>query len=101
MASPVPITVSPGFQSCSLLKDLYGGHAFFQTDDFAYQIFFTYIDHLGDLESGVALSVDNRTVDAVNNTCFTHVQSSVKFEFFVCCLITFLKELSKDVLFQG
>ena len=28
---------------------------FLKTDDFAYQFFRAYIDHLGDLESGVAL----------------------------------------------
>ena len=46
---------------------------FLKTDDFAYQFFRAYIDHLGDLESGVALEVDNRTVNTVDNTCFTHV----------------------------
>ena len=44
-----------GFQSGSFLKNLYGGHVFFKTDDFSYQFFRAYIDHLGDLESGVAL----------------------------------------------
>ena len=62
-----------GFQSGSFLKNLYGGHVFFKTDDFSYQFFRAYIDHLGDLESGVALEVDNRTVNTVDNTCFTHV----------------------------
>ena len=44
-----------GFQSGSFLKNLYGGHMFLKTDDFTYQFFRAYIDHLGDLESGVAL----------------------------------------------
>ena len=62
-----------GFQSCSFLKNLYGRHMFLKTDDFSNQFFGAYIDHLGDLEAGVALEVDNRTVNTVDNTCFTHV----------------------------
>ena len=59
MASPVPVTVSPGFQSCSLLENLYGGHAFLQADDLTYQMFRTYIDHLGNLKSAVALQIND------------------------------------------
>ena len=62
-----------GFQSCSFLKNLYGRHMFLETDNFSNQFFGAYIDHLGDLEAGVALEVDNRTVNTVDNTCFTHV----------------------------
>ena len=62
-----------GFQPCSFLKNLYGRHMFLKTDDFSNQFFGAYIDHLGDLEAGVALEVDNRTVNTVDNTCFTHV----------------------------
>ena len=46
---------------------------FLKTDDFSNQFFRAYIDHLGDLEAGVALEVDNRTVNTVDNICFTHV----------------------------
>ena len=62
-----------GFQSRSFLKNLYGRHMFLETDNFSNQFFGAYIDHLGDLEAGVALEVDNRTVNTVDNTCFTHV----------------------------
>ena len=61
-----------GFQPCSFLKNLYGRHMFLKTDDFSNQFFGAYIDHLGDLEAGVALEVDNRTVNTVDNTCFIH-----------------------------
>ena len=60
-------------QSCSLLENLYGGHAFFQADDLTYQMFRTYIDHLGNLKSAVALQINDGAVDTVDNTCITHV----------------------------
>ena len=62
-----------GFQSCSFLKNLYSRHMFLKSDDLSYKFLRAYIDHLGDLEAGVALEVDNRTVNTVDNTCFTHV----------------------------
>ena len=55
-----------------LLKNLNGGHALFESDDFAYQVVFADIDHLGDLEAGIAFQIDDGTVDTVNNTCFIH-----------------------------
>ena len=61
------------FQSCSLLENLYGGHAFLQADDLTYQMFRTYIDHLGNLKSAVALQINDGAVDTVDNTCITHV----------------------------
>ena len=59
-------------KSCCFFEYLNGGHAFFQTDDFADKMIFANIDHFGNLESGVTLQIDNRTVDAINNTCFIH-----------------------------
>ena len=61
-----------GTQPCGLLENLNGGHAFFKTDDLAYQAFLSHIYHLGNLESRVALQINNGAVDAVNNTCSTH-----------------------------
>ena len=60
-------------QSCCLLENLYGGHAFLQADDLTYQMFRTYIDHLGNLKSAVALQINDGAVDTVDNTCITHV----------------------------
>ena len=61
------------FESCSFLKNLYGGHAFFQANDLTYQMFRTYINHLGDFKSIVALQINDGAIDTVDNTCITHV----------------------------
>ena len=59
-------------KSCGFFEYLNGGHAFFQTNDFTDQIFFSYVDHFGNLKSGIAFQVNDRAVDAINNTCFIH-----------------------------
>jgi len=61
------------FQTCSFFENLYGSHAFFQADDLTYQMFRTYINHLGNLKSAVALQINDGAVDTVDNTCITHV----------------------------
>ena len=60
-------------QSCGFLEDLYSCHAFFQANDLTYQMFRTYINHLGDFKSVVALQINDGAVDTVDNTCITHV----------------------------
>src|SRR5699024_8290417 len=64
---------SARFQSGRFLKDLDGRRIFGKTDDFADKTFFANINHFGHLESGVALQVNDRTVDAVNDASLIHV----------------------------
>ena len=59
-------------QSCCLLENLYGSHALFQTNDLTDQLLRSNINHLGNLKSRVAFQINNRTVNAVDNTCFIH-----------------------------
>ena len=59
-------------QSCCLLENLYSGHALFQADNLSYQFLRSNINHLGNLESGITFQINNRTVNAVDNTCFIH-----------------------------
>ena len=62
----------PRTKPCGFLKNLDGGHSLFQANDLSYQVVLSYIDHLGDFESGIAFQINNRAVDTVDNTCFTH-----------------------------
>ena len=62
-----------GMQTTSLLEDLNRCALLIQTDNLAHQLLIADIYHLGHLEAGVALQVDNRTVHTVDNTRLTHV----------------------------
>ena len=40
-------------KSCSFLKYLYSGHAFFQANDLTYQMLRSYIDHFGNFKAWI------------------------------------------------
>ena len=64
---------SARFQSGRFLKDLNRRRIFGKTDDLTDKTFFSNINHFGHLEPGVALQVNDRTVDAVNDASLIHV----------------------------
>ena len=46
----------------------------FQTDDLADEVVLADIDHLIHCEARISFQMDDRAVDSVNNTCFTHLR---------------------------
>ena len=61
-----------GLQAAGLLKDLDGSGIFFQRDDLSHQMLLSYMNHFGHLEPCISFQIDDRAVDAVNNTSSTH-----------------------------
>ena len=57
---------------CSLLEYLDCGGILGQIDYLSYQALFPDIYHLSHLESGIALQINDGTVDAVDHTCLIH-----------------------------
>ena len=65
----------PRFQSTGFLENLYSSGVFFQGNDLAHQVFLSYINHFRHLKACIPLQVNDRAVNAVNDTGFTHVLS--------------------------
>ena len=64
-----------GLQAAGLFKDLDGSGVLSQRDNLPHQMLFSYMNHFGHLEPCISFQIDDRAVDAVNNTSSTHASA--------------------------